>query len=110
LFRARIQGLVVAVFTRTWGFGPLLRIVDMAGGRRALAKLLGAPGLRYELIASPMLLAPNAGVHGIFEDAARLLGDDTFGITVGQRMLRRGRPCRWGQQCRIVRGKVPPTA
>ena len=74
------------VFTRTSGFGPLPRLVEMAGGRRALARLLGARGLPYELIASPMLFAPMPEFMAIFEDAARLLGDDTFGITVGQHM------------------------
>jgi AraC-like DNA-binding protein len=76
----------VPVFTRTSGFGPLPRIVEMAGGRRALARLLGARGLPYALIASPMLFAPIPEFMAVFEDAARLLGDHSFGITVGQRM------------------------
>lgn len=74
------------VFTRTSGFGPLPRLVEITGGRRALAKLLAARGLPYELIASPMLFAPMPEFMAVFEDAARLLGDDTFGLTVGRHM------------------------
>jgi len=73
-------------FTRTAGFGPLPRLVEEAHGRRGLQRLLDGRGLPYEVVATPMLFLPIADLAGLFEDAARLLGEPQIGLRVGQRM------------------------
>jgi len=68
------------------GLGPLPRIVADAAGPDALDRLYVAHGLPVEPdLARGMI--PVDTMMGLFEDAARLIGDETFGLRVGDTMV-----------------------
>lgn len=71
--------------TRVAGLGPFGRMCD-ALGDGALRRVLAAEGVPAGLIEKPEALIPLPAMFGLFERAARMGGEDLFGLRVGERM------------------------
>ena len=76
--------------TRALGMGALPAFVEEAAGHRSLQGLFDRQRLPLSLIDNREMRLPFAAMQQLFEDAARVLGDRTFGLRVGQQMTHTG--------------------
>jgi len=72
--------------TRATGLGPLPALVEERAGASALERLFAAEGLPLSVLDERQTSIPLASMVGLFERAARAVGDRTFGWTVGAKM------------------------
>lgn len=79
-------GSMSIALVRANGFGALPGLLEERAGERAVLEVFEKEGLPIALrdaLDTPM---PLAAMMGLFSRAARLLGDRTFGLDVGERM------------------------
>lgn len=76
--------------TRALGMGALPTFVEEGAGHRQLQRIFERQRLPFSLIDNREMRLPFAAMQQLFEDAARVLGDRTFGLRVGQQMTHTG--------------------
>jgi len=76
--------------TRALGMGALPTFVEEGAGHRQLQRLFERQQLPFSVIDNREMRMPFAAMQELFEHAARVLGDRTFGLRVGQQMTHTG--------------------
>jgi len=72
--------------TRANGFGPLPELFGARAGDRALERAFEQQGLPLGLVETPQMPIPYPAMIGILDCCARVLGDRTFGLDIGEGM------------------------
>jgi len=68
------------------GLGPLPELLEERAGSKAVARAFGAENLPLQLVTDRNHRVPLAAMVGVFNTAARLVGDARFGLEVGLAM------------------------
>lgn len=73
-------------FTNSSGFGPLPRLLEAAHGPRLVARIFQSEDLPLSILSGDGSWVPMRGLMAVFERSAAELGDEFFGLHVGQEM------------------------